>query len=277
MNRESPGNSRGESNRILKKEKVDAQYFTPFREKMLEVLVEAETLGLPSLPTTTLTDLLAATKEAGMPMTKLQKAALNLRNAAVYANRGVAYHIARQQRSHVVDQEDLVSAGMTGLILAADRYDPTRPTNFFQYACLQCKHQMQMLKSQNGDGYVAAKRTGVPRIFVSTEESRGLRAGEASQARSAVTATVGERLVDESPNAEEILVEMIGSFGLSQELAVAIENLPPIERDFVRVSLLGETETSDMMARRIKAGKEARKHLEASTLEHLRLAMPDPG
>jgi RNA polymerase sigma factor (sigma-70 family) len=56
------------------------------------------------------------------------------RDELVLCHLGLVHHYARKYASTDVSRDDLVGAGMVGLVEAADRHDPERGDNFASYA-----------------------------------------------------------------------------------------------------------------------------------------------
>jgi len=77
------------------------------------------------------------------------------RNALVVRYRPLVYHFVNQYRGCRVDRDDLAGAGMEGLLIAAEKYDPTIGTSFITYASgwIKSKIRGEIMHMQNNVPY----------------------------------------------------------------------------------------------------------------------------
>ena len=64
----------------------------------------------------------------------------------VLNNRGFVYDMAKNYSSSGVPFNDLVNAGMLGLVIAAKKYDTTREVKFISFATCNCARSRCCLK-----------------------------------------------------------------------------------------------------------------------------------
>ena len=70
---------------------------------------------------------------------------VRLRNAIVEANQELVWYIVKRYTSAVATPEDMFQAGVLGLIIAIDRFDPSRGTQLSTYAVPYIQNEVRSL------------------------------------------------------------------------------------------------------------------------------------
>ncbi len=216
--------------------------------------------------------------------------------------------IARKYRNYGFPMNDLVQEGTLGLMQAARKFDPSRDVRFSTYAMWWIRAAIQahvvrswslvrigttaaqkalffrlrrmMVDLKGGADALTeevlaplAKRFGVPLREVM---SLALRASRTDQSLNRSIAPGGpaewiERLPDQRPSPEEIVVEASESRFWNALLAKAMAALPPREQLIIRARYLAEAvPTREALGRELGISKERVRQLEARALEKMR-------
>ena len=80
---------------------------------------------------------------------RIKKGDINARNELVQANLRFAIRIAREYQNRGLSLIDLISAGNTGLITAAERFDETRGFKFISYAVWWIRQAIQQALAED--------------------------------------------------------------------------------------------------------------------------------
>ncbi len=222
--------------------------------------------------------------------------------------------IASKFKGYGLPVGDLIQEGNTGLLEAANRFDPERNVRFSTYATWWIMASMQEYIVRNSS-IVRIGTTPAQKSFFfnlrklrarltdnlgnrMTQEERQLIASELGVPLAAVermeshfsrpdrslNATVGESdsdefvdlLVDDSPDPEKIVVDIVDGETRAQWIADAMEHLTPREQEVIKSRFLSEEKTTLAEIGKIfGVTKERIRQIEGKALTKLRIALEE--
>jgi RNA polymerase sigma-32 factor len=222
--------------------------------------------------------------------------------------------IASKFKGYGLPVGDLIQEGNTGLLEAANRFDPERNVRFSTYATWWIMASMQEYIVRNSSIVRIGTTPAQKSLFFNlrklrarltdnlgnrmTQEERQLIASELGGPLAAVermeshfsrpdrslNATVGESdsdefvdlLVDDSPDPEKIVVDIVDGETRAQWIADAMEHLTPREQEVIKSRFLGEEKTTLAEIGKIfGVTKERIRQIEGKALTKLRIALED--
>ena len=224
--------------------------------------------------------------------------------------------IASKFKGYGLPVGDLIQEGNTGLLEAANRFDPERNVRFSTYATWWIMAAMQEYIVRNSSIVRIGTTPAQKSLFFNlrklrarltdnlgnrmTQEERQLIASELGVPLAAVermeshfsrpdrslNATVGESdsdefvdlLVDDSPDPEKIVVDIVDGETRAQWIADAMEHLTPREQEVIKSRFLSEEKTTLAEIGKIfGVTKERIRQIEGKALTKLRIALEDRG
>jgi len=222
--------------------------------------------------------------------------------------------IASKFKGYGLPVGDLIQEGNTGLLEAANRFDPERNVRFSTYATWWIMAAMQEYIVRNSSIVRIGTTPAQKSLFFNlrklrarltdnlgnrmTQEERQLIASELGVPLAAVermeshfsrpdrslNATVGESdsdefvdlLVDDSPDPEKIVVDIVDGETRAQWIADAMEHLTPREQEVIKSRFLSEEKTTLAEIGKIfGVTKERIRQIEGKALTKLRIALED--
>ncbi|MAM67412.1 MAG: RNA polymerase factor sigma-32 [Rhodospirillaceae bacterium] len=222
--------------------------------------------------------------------------------------------IASKFKGYGLPVGDLIQEGNTGLLEAANRFDPERNVRFSTYATWWIMASMQEYIVRNSSIVRIGTTPAQKSLFFNlrklrarltdnlgnrmTQEERQLIASELGVPLAAVermeshfsrpdrslNATVGESdsdefvdlLVDDSPDPEKIVVDIVDGETRAQWIADAMEHLTPREQEVIKSRFLSEEKTTLAEIGKIfGVTKERIRQIEGKALTKLRIALED--
>ena len=222
--------------------------------------------------------------------------------------------IASKFKGYGLSVGDLIQEGNTGLLEAANRFDPERNVRFSTYATWWIMASMQEYIVRNSSIVRIGTTPAQKSLFFNlrklrarltdnlgnrmTQEERQLIASELGVPLAAVermeshfsrpdrslNATVGESdsdefvdlLVDDSPDPEKIVVDIVDGETRAQWIADAMEHLTPREQEVIKSRFLSEEKTTLAEIGKIfGVTKERIRQIEGKALTKLRIALED--
>ena len=224
--------------------------------------------------------------------------------------------IASKLKGYGLPFGDMIQEGNTGLLEAANRFDPERNVRFSTYAAWWIMAAMQEYIVRNSSivriGTTPAQKT----LFFNlrklrarltdnsgnrmTEEQRQLIASELgvplpavermeshfSRPDQSLNATIGESdsdefielLTDDSPDPEEIVGDIVDGETRAQWISDAMGHLTPREQEVIKSRFLGEEKTTlAEIGETFGVTKERIRQIEGKALTKLRTALEDRG
>jgi RNA polymerase sigma-32 factor len=224
--------------------------------------------------------------------------------------------IASKFKGYALPIGDLIQEGNTGLLQAANRFDPERNVRFSTYATWWIMAAMQEYIVRNSSIVRVGTTPAQKSLFFNlrklrarltdnsgnrmTEEDRRLIASELRVPLAAVermeshfsrpdrslNATIGESdsnelvdlLADDSPDPEEIVAEIVDGETRTQWISDAMEHLTPREQEVIKSRFLGEEKTTlAEIGETFGVTKERIRQIEGKALTKLRTALEDRG
>lgn len=224
--------------------------------------------------------------------------------------------IASKFKGYALPIGDLIQEGNTGLLQAANRFDPERNVRFSTYATWWIMAAMQEYIVRNSSIVRVGTTPAQKSLFFNlrklrarltdnsgnrmTEEDRRLIASELRVPLAAVermeshfsrpdrslNATIGESgsnelvdlLADDAPDPEEIVAEIVDGETRTQWISDAMEHLTPREQEVIKSRFLGEEKTTlAEIGETFGVTKERIRQIEGKALTKLRTALEDRG
>ena len=235
-------------------------------------------------------------------------------HAMIESHIRLVVRIASKFKGYGLPVGDLIQEGNTGLLEAANRFDPERNVRFSTYATWWIMASMQEYIVRNSSIVRIGTTPAQKSLFFNlrklrarltdnlgnrmTQEERQLIASELEVPLAAVermeshfsrpdrslNATVGESdsdefvdlLVDDSPDPEKIVVDIVDGETRAQWIADAMEHLTPREQEVIKSRFLSEEKTTLAEIGKIfGVTKERIRQIEGKALTKLRIALED--
>jgi len=224
--------------------------------------------------------------------------------------------IASKFKGYGLPLGDMIQEGNTGLLEAANRFDPERNVRFSTYATWWIMAAIQEYIVRNSSIVRIGTTPAQKSLFFNlrklrarltdnsgnrmTEEERQLIASELRVPLAAVermeshfsrpdrslNATVGESesnelvdlLADDSPDPEKIVGDIVDSETRAQWISDAMQHLTPREQEVIKSRFLGEEKTTlAQIGETFGVTKERIRQIEGKALTKLRTALEDRG
>ena len=224
--------------------------------------------------------------------------------------------IASKFKGYGLPLGDMIQEGNTGLLEAANRFDPERNVRFSNYATWWIMAAMQEYIVRNSSIVRIGTTPAQKSLFFNlrklrarltdnsgnrmTEEERQLIASELRVPLAAVermeshfsrpdrslNATVGESesnelvdlLADDSPDPEKIVGDIVDGETRAQWISDAMQHLTPREQEVIKSRFLGEEKTTlAQIGETFGVTKERIRQIEGKALTKLRNALEDRG